>query len=247
MECLAGFAWNGWPESPGIHGRNQWNTHPSPEILLGSLSNWEKYCHYEDRDRLVQLAIIHAQFEIIHPFLDGNGRLGRILIPLFLYEKRLLKYPALYVSEFFEKNRGDYYKKLRNITESNAWTQWIEYFLMAIVEQAEINTQRAKQVAKLYEEMKSTIQSVTKTRNAIDIQDFLFKKIMFETPDFTKNASLSKPHAARVLKNLLKNGIVNTISPSKGRRPAIYGFTRLMEIIESEQINSLDPRARAFS
>ena len=95
--------------------------------------------------------------------------------------------------------------------------------------------------------MKSTIQNVTKTRNAIEIQDFLFKKIMFETPDFTKNASLSKPHAARVLKNLLKNGIVNTISPSKGRRPAIYGFTRLMEIIESEQINALGPRTRAFS
>lgn len=236
-----------WIGPPGSSMETASFVPPSPEILLGSLSNWEKYCHYEDRDRLVQLAIIHAQFEIIHPFLDGNGRLGRILIPLFLYEKRLLKYPALYVSEFFEKNREDYYKKLRNITESNAWTQWIEYFLLAIVKQAEINTQRAKQVSKLYEEMKSTIQSVTKTRNAIEIQDFLFKKIMFETPDFTKHSSLSKPHAARVLKNLLENGIVNTISPSKGRRPAIYGFTRLMEIIESEQINALDPRARAFS
>ena len=225
-----------WIGPPGSSMETASFVPPSPEILLDSLSNWEKYCHYEGRDRLVQLAIIHAQFEIIHPFLDGNGRLGRILIPLFLYEKRLLKYPALYVSEFFEKSREDYYQKLRHITESNTWTQWIEYFLLAIVKQAEINTQRAKQVAKLYEEMKSTIQNVTKTRNAIEIQDFLFKKIMFETPDFTKNASLSKPHAARVLKNLLKNGIVNTISPSKGRRPAIYGFTRLMEIIERELI-----------
>ena len=236
-----------WIGPPGSSMETASFVPPSPEILLDSLSNWEEYYHCEDRDRLVQLAIIHAQFEIIHPFLDGNGRLGRILIPLFLYEKRLLKYPALYVSEFFEKNREDYYQKLYHITESDRWTQWIEYFLLAIVKQAELNIQRAKQVTKLYEEMKSTIQNVTKTRNAIEIQDFLFKKIMFETPDFTKNASLSKPHAARVLKNLLKNGIVNTISPSKGRRPAIYGFTRLMEIIESEQINALDPRARAFS
>ncbi|WP_457575783.1 Fic family protein [Desulfomarina sp.] len=236
-----------WIGPPGSSIETALFVPPSPEILLESLSNGEKYCHYEDRDRLVQLAVIHAQFEIIHPFLDGNGRLGRILIPLFLYEKRLLKYPALYVSEFFEKNRDDYYQKLRHITESNAWTQWIEYFLLAIARQAEINTQRAKQVAKLYEEMKSTIQTVTKTRSAIEIQDFLFTKIMFETPDFTQHASLSKPHAARVLKNLLKNGVVKIITPSKGRRPAIYGFTRLMEIIESEQINSLDPRVRAFS
>lgn len=236
-----------WIGSPGSTLETASFVPPSPDVALSSLSNWEKYCHYEENDSLVQLAIIHAQFEIIHPFLDGNGRLGRILIPLFLYEKRLLKYPALYVSEFFEKNREDYYQKLRHISENNAWTEWLEYFLLAITKQAEINTQRAKQVARLYEEMKSTIQSVTKARNAVQIQDFLFTKIMFETPDFTTYSTLSKPHAARVIKNLLTHNIIKTISPSKGRRPAIYGFSRLMEIIESEQYVQPDPRARAFS
>ena len=185
----------------------------------------------------MQLAIIHAQFEIIHPFLDGNGRLGRILIPLFLYEKKLLKYPSLYVSEFFEKNREEYYRKLREISDKDAWDNWIKYFLKAITNQANINTKRAKKVVKLSDEMKFSIQNVTKSRNSMQIQDFLFTKIMFETPDFTANSGVSKPHAARLLRSLLEKGIIKTISPSKGRRPAIYGFTSLIEIIESEQVS----------
>jgi Fic family protein len=167
------------------------------------LSNWEKYCHYKEKDTLVQLAVLHAQFEIIHPFLDGNGRLGRMLIPLFLKEKQLLQYPALYVSEYFEIKRSEYYQKLRNITEDGEWGGWIEYFLLAVETQAAINTKRAKRVVELYDELKKNIQQVTKTKNSIQIQDFLFSKIMFQTPDFTKAAGLSKPHAARVLKNLL--------------------------------------------
>jgi len=208
---------------------------PSPEILLESLSSWEKYCHYDENDRLVQLAIIHAQFEIIHPFLDGNGRLGRILIPIFLLEKKMLKYPALYVSEFFEQNRNKYYKKLREISGKGAWNGWIEYFLLAVAKQAESNSQRAKNIAQLYGEMKIAILNVSKSKNAMQIQDFLFYKIMFETPDFTRASGLSKPHAARILKKLMHNGIVKTISPARGRRPAIYGFTSLIEIIKSEQ------------
>ncbi len=208
---------------------------PSPEILLSCLDNWEKYCHYEEIDTLVQLAVIHAQFEIIHPFLDGNGRLGRILVPLFLYEKELLKYPALYVSEFFERNRKDYYQKLRNITENGDWNNWVDYFLLAVRKQAEANSIRAKKVVNLYEEIKHSIIDISKTKNAVKIHDFLFSKIMFETPDFTAASGLSKPHAARILKKLMQHDIVKTISPAKGRRAAIYGFSQLMEIIESEQ------------
>lgn len=207
---------------------------PSPEVVLESLSNWEKYCHYEERDRLAQLAIIHAQFEIIHPFLDGNGRLGRMLIPLFLKEKGILKSPSLYVSEFFEKNRSEYYQKLRDITDNGDWNSWIEYFLLAVTSQARANINKAKKVTKLYETLKPVIQEVTKTKNSINIQDFLFSKLMFQTPDFTKASGLSKPHAARVLKSLMQHNIVKIVSLAKGRRPAVYGFMELMEIIESE-------------
>ncbi|MDA3917087.1 MAG: Fic family protein [Deltaproteobacteria bacterium] len=205
---------------------------PEPHLLLKFLSNWEKYCHYNEKDKLVQLAVIHAQFEIIHPFLDGNGRIGRILIPLFLYEQKILKYPVLYVSEFFEKNRQDYYDNLRAVSDKKAWYEWINYFLEAITSQAINNTNRAKSIIQLYEEMKYVIQEITKSRNSLKIQDFLFSKLFFETPDFTKSAELSKPHAAKVIKNLLENQIIDIVTPAQGRRPAMYSFKALMEIVK---------------
>lgn len=205
---------------------------PEPHLLLEYLSNWEKYCHYDEKDKLVQLAIIHAQFEIIHPFLDGNGRIGRILIPLFLNEQKILKYPALYVSEFFEENRQNYYDNLRAISTGKAWNEWINYFLEAIISQAESNTKRAKGIVNLYEELKHIIQEITKSRNSLKIQDFLFSKLIFETPDFTESTGLSKPHAARVIKSLLDNHIINIVAPAQGRRPAMYSFLPLMEIIQ---------------
>ena len=220
-----------WIGPPGSTVETASYVPPSPEIVTKYLFNWEKYCHYEEKDRLVQLAVIHAQFEIVHPFLDGNGRIGRIFIPLFLYEKKLLKYPSLYMSEFFEENRKDYYSRLRAITDDNKWNEWINYFLGAIINQTELNTQRAKQITQLYGEMKNIIREVSKSRNAIQIQDFLFSKIMFETPDFTKSTKLSKPHAARIIRNLLEHKIIEIISHAKGRRPAIYAFSPLMEII----------------
>jgi Fic family protein len=205
---------------------------PAPHLLLEYLSNWEKYCHYVEKDKLVQLAIIHAQFEIIHPFLDGNGRIGRILIPLFLYEQKILKYPAMYVSEFFEENRQKYYDNLRAVSTNKAWNEWINYFLEAIINQAENNTNRAKGIVTLYEEMKTAIQEITKSRNSLKIQDFLFSKLIFETPNFTESTKLSKPHAARVIKSLLENKIINIITPAQGRRPAMYSFLPLMKIIQ---------------
>jgi len=221
-----------WIGAPGSTIETATFVPPTPGVLIKSLSNWEKYCHFKEIDKLVQLSIIHAQFEIIHPFLDGNGRLGRILIPLFLYANNLLKYPSLYVSEFFEQDRNKYYRMLKAVSEKQSWNEWVIFFLQAITDQAKRNTQRAKHVTGLYEQLKNGIQEISKSRNAIQIQDFLFSRIMFETPAFTKASGLSKPHAARVLKKLLESKIVKTVSSARGRRPAMYAFTALLEIIE---------------
>ncbi|HEO0078340.1 TPA: Fic family protein, partial [Streptococcus agalactiae] len=97
------------------------------------MSNLEQYIHYDDLDLLVQSAIIHAQFEMIHPFEDGNGRIGRLLIPLFLYYQELLSYPTFYMSSYFERDRSLYISHLSNISKDNNWKDWFEYYLEGVI------------------------------------------------------------------------------------------------------------------
>jgi Fic family protein len=98
-------------------------------MLPDYLSNLEWYIHHDEKDVLVQLAIIHGQFELLHPFLDGNGRVGRMLVPLFLCERKLLSSPVFYISAFLERYRNDYYGRLRRISELGDWQGWIRFFL----------------------------------------------------------------------------------------------------------------------
>jgi len=149
---------------------------PSPDKMTIALDNWEKYIHLESEEILIQLAIIHAQFEIIHPFLDGNGRIGRILIPLFLYAKKYLDFPAFYMSEYLESCRSEYYARLKNISENNDWQGWIEFFLRAIIEQAKISKNRVDRVLELYKNTQRLVSDITNSDYALQLVDLLFKK-----------------------------------------------------------------------
>lgn len=108
-----------WIGAPGTPIEQAEFVPPAPEQLLRYMGNWEKYYHLERPDSIVQLAVVHAQFEIIHPFLDGNGRLGRMLIPLFLFEKKILSRPLFYLSAYFESHRDVYVERLRMIGQSS--------------------------------------------------------------------------------------------------------------------------------
>jgi Fic family protein len=120
---------------------------PAPTGLMDHLEAWERFYGSEHLDPLVQLSIIHAQFEIIHPFVDGNGRIGRILIPLFLFEKKLLRRPMFYLSAWLEEHRKEYIARLRALgQESHAWNAWVEFFLRGIEEQAVKNAETARAV-----------------------------------------------------------------------------------------------------
>ena len=120
---------------------------PEPLLVPKYMDNWEKYYHAEERDPLVQLALVHAQFEIIHPFLDGNGRIGRILIPLFLHEKGILSRPMLYLSAYLEAHRDEYIDLLRMLDGHETWNRWITFFLGALIEQARENADKARRAA----------------------------------------------------------------------------------------------------
>ena len=204
---------------------------PEPLILRDSLDNFEKYIHYEEKDRLVQLAIIHAQFEIIHPFMDGNGRLGRILIPLFLYEKKVLHSPMFYISEYLEANRDEYYSRLLAVSKEKKWEEWIEFFLKAIVTQAKANSIKAKFILDLYEKKKTRITEITRSQYAIKILDTIFAQPIFNTTDFIKHSHMPKPSALRLLRMLHKGGILSTVKKGSGRRAEIAVFNKLIDIV----------------
>jgi len=205
---------------------------PSPDMLPDVLDNWEKYIHFDEKERLVQLAVIKAQFELIHPFIDGNGRIGRMLVPLFLYEKKLLSRPMFYLSAYLERNRELYYHRLNAISEKNDWDGWIRFFLTAVAEQAKENTRKARAILDLYEEMKQKIPEITRSQYAIQAIDAIFDRPIFQSPDFIRRSRIPKDSAFRILGELRKAGIITILEEGKGRRAAIMVFGKVLEITE---------------
>lgn len=199
------------------------------------MGRWEKYIHAEASDRLVQLAITHVEFEALHPFLDGNGRLGRMLIPLFLFEKKLLSSPDFYMSAFFEAHRDEYYERLRAVSASDDWTGWCVFFLRAIIQQTAENEKKARAILDLYHAIKTTVVDLTHSQHAIRAVDFLFKMPIFQAPHFSREAAIPPPTAKRILSLLKAHGVLTVLREPKGRRPGIFAFKSLLNIAEGHE------------
>lgn len=206
---------------------------PPPEKVMGYLDNWEKYIHSQEVDPLVQLAIVHAQFELIHPFMDGNGRIGRMLVPLFLYEKNLIPYPTFYISSYLESNRDEYYERLGAISRDNKWEEWIRFFLNAVTEESEKNSSKARQILSLYNEMKRLFVEWTKSQYSTLALDTLFSRPIISASDFKDKAKIPKPTAARIFKILQDRNVIDVIRQGRGQTPTIVAFSRLLDIVES--------------
>jgi len=221
-----------WIGKPGLPIEHAIYVPPEPLKIIECMSNLEKYIHYEEDDSLVQLAIIHAQFEMIHPYIDGNGRLGRMLIPLFLFEKKQLSSPMFYLSSFLELNREEYYSRLQAVSRANDWTGWILFFLNAVNQQAIVNTKKAKDILDLYSAKKEKISTLTKSRYAFRMVDTLFKMPVFTTTRFISESQIPKMTAMRHLQILEKNKVLDVIRFASGSMPALYMFRKLVEIIK---------------
>ena len=205
---------------------------PPPEKVIEYLDNLEKYFHIEDKDYLVQLAIVHAQFELIHPFVDGNGRVGRMLIPLFLVQKKLLEGPNFYISAYFEKHRDIYCQMLNDISQNADWENWILFFLEAVIEQSNDNSNKASKVMGLYERMKQRVVDITKSQFAMQALDALFEHPIFSTTGFIERSKIPKFSALRILKALRDEEIVVVITEGRGSQPSVMRFNKLFNIIK---------------
>jgi len=207
---------------------------PEPVAMLESLSNWEKYIHGDEQDRLVQLALIHGQFEIIHPFTDGNGRVGRMLIPLVLYQYKLISRPAFYLSAYLERHRETYYERLLGITARGEWDEWVLFFLTAVAEQAKEDTTKAKTILELYDRMKVKLPEIVPTQFTVQALDAIFDRPVFKTTEFIERSGIPKQSAMRILGALLDHGVLTTVRSGSGRRAAILMFRQLIDLAEGK-------------
>lgn len=205
--------------------------------LLDAMSAWERYAHEGAPDRLVQLAILHAEFEALHPFLDGNGRLGRMLVPLYLWQTGLIHRPMFYISAYFEARRETYYERLLAVSRDDDWTGWCRFFLEAVQDQAEDNLARARAILELYEEMKRRIPELTRSQYAILAVDWIFEHPVFKSTAFVQQTAEIPPSTARRLLSVLREaGILETATPARGRRAAVLVFGDLLRIAEGGEV-----------
>ena len=218
----------------GSHGHPEGARYvpPSWQNIDQYLKNFEQYVNIKEKDVIVQLAIVHAQFEIIHPFGDGNGRMGRIILPLFLNFKKVLSTPMLYLSEYFESHREEYYNKLQNISDKNEWEEWIKYFLKAVIEQSRINIEKAKKIQSLYEIKKIRVRDLTNSKYSINALDCIFHMPIFNTIQFKKISKIPQGSTGRILNDLVEGGVLRILQQGSGQRPTLYIFPKLLEIVD---------------
>ncbi|MCD6427405.1 MAG: Fic family protein [Caldisericaceae bacterium] len=206
---------------------------PNPLIVSEYMENLNDFLYEKFDDEIVRTAIIHAQFEIIHPFLDGNGRIGRLLIPLIFYSKKLISRPAFYISEYFETNRKLYYDKLLGITDSGDWQSWIEYFITAVKTQAEVNINRAVTIIDLYNNLKGKFVNITHSQFAIPVLDAFFQKPLVTSSAISKLANINnRVTLNKVLSALENGGVIVTVKKGKGRETSVYAMPELLNIVK---------------
>lgn len=189
------------------------------------MSDLEKFLHNEELfiPELLKLGIAHYQFETIHPFLDGNGRIGRLIIPLYLVSKGILGKPILYLSDFFEKNRKLYYDNLTIVREDDNITQWIKFFLVGIIETAKSGITTFDSILQLQKLVDTKIQSLgSRSPKAKKVVDFLYKKPLLNAEKASEIAEISMPSAYKLISDLERMRVLREVTG--GQRGRTYVF-----------------------
>lgn len=225
-----------WIGAPGCSEERASFVPIRPLYLSEGMSRWETYLHREEPDILVQLAVAHAEFEALHPFWDGNGRLGRMLIPLYLFNRGLLSAPTFYMSAYLEARRDEYYERLLAVSRDDDWTGWCEFFLGGLIAQARSHTSKASDILDLYAEKKDWVVEKTHSQHAIRALDFIFDRPVFRSSDFVAQAGIPEPTAKRIARVLRDEGLLRVIRKPSGRRAAILAFSELLNIVEGRDV-----------
>jgi Fic family protein len=205
-----------WIGAPGCTLNDATYVPPTVDEMQIALDALEKYLHSEAAlPPLVRLALIHYQFEAIHPFIDGNGRIGRLLISLLLVHWNLLPLPLLYLSAFFEKHRQDYYDLLMAVSARGAWREWVSFFLRGVAEQARDAVVRAKRLQDLQSEWRHRLVQARTSGLAFSLVDALFDSPVMTIPQAQRQLDVKQYHSARRhIRQLVKLGILKPVDES---------------------------------
>ncbi|MBL1279897.1 MAG: Fic family protein [Fluviicola sp.] len=196
--------------------------HVEIDDLMGDIEN---FAHNQDFyfPDILKIALIHYQFETIHPFLDGNGRVGRLMITLYLVEKGILKKPILYLSDFFERNRTLYYDNLMRVREKNDIKQWFKFFLVGIVETAKSGIETFESILKLQKTVENKAKTLgSRTKNALIVTNYLFERPMVDSQKVKELTGLSFPSVYKLIDELETLKIIKEITGAK--RGKLYVF-----------------------
>ncbi len=200
-------------------------------IIREKLATLEKFINddeYSDLDSLIKMALIHYQFEAIHPFSDGNGRTGRILNVLYLINKDLIGLPVLYLSRYFIQNKSDYYRLLREVTEQGNWSEWVRFVLQGVGETAEITLKKVNAILRLKEQSHQIVKGVLKTSYSKELVDLLYSYPYIKTSILEEHHIAKRQTAAEYLKKIEASGLLHSMKIGK---EVYYINTALMNVL----------------
>ena len=224
-----------WIGGQGSTLRNARYIPPNPEDMVNAMSDLEKYMNGEDSlDPLIQAALIHYQFETTHPFLDGNGRVGRLLITLFLMEKKILSAPSLYISYFLKMNRVEYYDRMTQVRKTGDYEQWVLFFLQALSDSAEDAIQTIDRLTEIHNRNVQKFNSMTKRQqtNAINFLIYLEKAPIIDIQKTATALNLSYNTVAKNVASFVDNGILQ--QTEKSGRAKIYSYVDYLAVLRKD-------------
>lgn len=218
-----------WIGPPGCAPVKDTYVPPPPIEMMEALDKLERFLHDTSLPPLVQAALLHYQFEAIHPFLDGNGRVGRLLIILFLMERKVLPRPLLYLSAFFEATRREYYAHLQGVTERGEWEAWVEYFLNGVARQSEDLLSRAARINSLLDRWRLAVAGASSTTQ-IELVGLLGENPYWTISGAAKRLGVAYTTAQRAIQRLVDLLILTPLTDAK--RDRVYCAREILEILE---------------
>ncbi len=202
-----------------------------PEKLDEGLTALFEYASKSEEQTLIRIAATHLEFEALHPFKDGNGRVGRMLITLLLWQTGAITSPHFYISQYFEERKEEYIDRMREVSETRDWNNWCLFFLDAVKTQANRNLETMEQIRNLYEEMKEDFHEILSSKYTGLLLDVIFERPVFRIKSIVEATKIPAQTINRFCKTLVENEILVITQQAAGSRAAIYGFEPLLKIV----------------